>query len=293
MDIENLETFIEVAETRSFSQSARTLSLTQPAVSKRIASLESSLSTKLFDRIGRTVHLTEAGRILLPSAKQIRSELSRIEDIICNIGSSVHGKLTIATTESTATHQLPDALRTYRSEYPDVKLDLQFNTAEELLKGVEQHQFELALCPLTDRSKSKLSTRLTCKDIWAGELKIAVASNDPLVSDDNLSLDKVVQNPAILCPRKTFGRDMLDSALASRDLCATVLLESKDHTTIKSMTAVGLGWSCLPEQQIDSTLTPLEFDGFSLHYTVALVYRNDLTLSRAAKLFIETLSVNS
>ena len=81
MDIENLETFIEVAETRSFSQSAKILSLTQPAVSKRIASLESALSTRLFDRVGRTVHLTEAGRILLPSAKQ---SVYAISDQVCN-----------------------------------------------------------------------------------------------------------------------------------------------------------------------------------------------------------------
>lgn len=290
MDIENLETFIEVAETRSFSQSAKTLSLTQPAVSKRIASLESSLSTKLFDRIGRTVHLTEAGQILLPSAKQIRSELARIEDVICNIGRAVNGKLTIGTTECTATRQLPSLLRSYRLEYPDVKMDLQFDTAEEILKGVEQHQFELALCPLTDATKSRLSNRLATTDVWETELRIAVANSDSLTSEVDLTLEALVQNPAILTPQSTFIRRMLDSVLASRDLRPNPLLETKDHTTIRSMTSVGLGWTCLPLLQLDDTLTTLEIDDLDLKYTVAVVYRNDLTLSRAAQMFIDTLS---
>ena len=289
MDIENLETFIEVAETRSFSQSAKTLSLTQPAVSKRIASLESALSTRLFDRVGRTVHLTEAGRILLPSAKQIQSELARIEDVICNIGNSVNGRLTIGTTEFTATRQLPDVLRNYRAKYPDVSMDLKFQTAEDVLSGVEQQHFELALCPLTHGSTRKISSRLNCSEVWSNDMRFAVANNDPLLSSGDLSLDKLVQSPAILPPQKTFIRNILDSELASQNLEANVLLETNDYTTIRSMVSVGLGWTCLPEFQIDDTLTALDIDTFNLQYTVALIYRKDLSLSRAAQVFIETL----
>ena len=67
MDTQNLQAFVEVAESKSFSDAAETLHITQPAVSKRIAALEGQLGCKLFDRISRTVQLTEAGRCLLPS----------------------------------------------------------------------------------------------------------------------------------------------------------------------------------------------------------------------------------
>ena len=63
VDINNLQAFIEVAEKKSFSRSAESLNLTQPAVSKRIAALESELDSRLFDRVGRSVHLTEAGTV--------------------------------------------------------------------------------------------------------------------------------------------------------------------------------------------------------------------------------------
>ena len=293
MDIENLQTFIEVAETRSFSQSAKTLSLTQPAVSKRIASLESALSAKLFDRVGRSVHLTEAGRILLPSAKQIRSELHRIEDVICNIGSSVNGKLTIGTTECIATRQLPELLRSYSEEYPDVKMNLQFQAADDVLQGVEQHLFELALCPITPGIRNNLSSRLNCLDVATIDMKIAVASDDPLTTVTDLHLQKLVEAPAILPPQKCFVRNMLDRMLNNRKLDASVLLETNDYATIRSMTSVGLGWSCLPDFQIDDSLTALELQDFKLEYTVALVHRKDLTLSRAAEMFVNTVGVNT
>ena len=75
MDLANLNAFIAVAEMGSFSQAAERLHLTQPAVSKRLASLESQLNVRLFDRLGREIGLTEAGRALLPRAYQILNVL--------------------------------------------------------------------------------------------------------------------------------------------------------------------------------------------------------------------------
>jgi len=71
MDISSLQAFLAVAETGSFSRAADRLFITQPAVSKRIAALEDELHTKLFDRIGRRVALTEAGQALLPRARRL------------------------------------------------------------------------------------------------------------------------------------------------------------------------------------------------------------------------------
>ena len=124
MDINNLKAFIEVADKKSFSRSADSLQLTQPAVSKRIAALETELSARLFDRVGRSVHLTEAGRVLLPCARQISSELNRIEDVICNLGKEVSGKLSLSTTERVGAQRLPPVLKSFRDAYPNVDLSL-------------------------------------------------------------------------------------------------------------------------------------------------------------------------
>jgi len=116
LDINNLHAFIEVAEKKSFSRSAESLNLTQPAVSKRIAALESELDSRLFDRVGRTVHLTEIGKVLLPSALKISSEVARIENEIISLGSVVGGKLSIGAAEHVGVERLATMLKSYNSE---------------------------------------------------------------------------------------------------------------------------------------------------------------------------------
>ena len=76
MDTQNLKAFQAVADKGSFSEAASRLFITQPAISKRIAALELQLNCKLFDRIGRSVHLTQAGEILLPKARQILRDIA-------------------------------------------------------------------------------------------------------------------------------------------------------------------------------------------------------------------------
>ena len=87
MDTQNLRAFVAVAEKKSFSYAAESLHITQPAVSKRIATLESQLECKLFDRIGRTVQLTEAGNALLPRAEQILQSVQEAKRSIADASS--------------------------------------------------------------------------------------------------------------------------------------------------------------------------------------------------------------
>ncbi|MAK74254.1 MAG: LysR family transcriptional regulator, partial [Pseudomonadales bacterium] len=92
MDTANLQAFLAVAETGSFSRAAEQLHLTQPAVSKRIAMLEQQLDARLFDRIGRHVSLTEAGMALKPRAEQVLSLLNDTRRALSNLSSEVSGR---------------------------------------------------------------------------------------------------------------------------------------------------------------------------------------------------------
>ena len=97
MDLANLQTFIAIAEQRSFSLAGERLHVTQPAISKRIASLEEQLGIRLFDRIGRETRLTEAGRALLPRAYRIVNELDDARRALNNLSGTVSGRLSVAT----------------------------------------------------------------------------------------------------------------------------------------------------------------------------------------------------
>ena len=96
MDLANLNAFLAIAETGSFSEAGERLHLTQPAVSKRIAGLEQQLGVRLFDRLGREIGLTEAGRALLPRAYQILNVLDDTRRALTNLSGEVSGRLVLA-----------------------------------------------------------------------------------------------------------------------------------------------------------------------------------------------------
>ena len=107
MDLASLNAFIAIAETGSFSLAGERLFLTQPAISKRIAGLEQQLKVRLFDRLGRVVSLTEAGRALLPRAYQILGVLDDTRRALTNLNGEISGRLTLATSHHIGLHRLP------------------------------------------------------------------------------------------------------------------------------------------------------------------------------------------
>ncbi|MEJ2654913.1 MAG: LysR family transcriptional regulator, partial [Acidihalobacter sp.] len=156
MDISTLQAFTAIADHGSFSEAATRLHLTQPAVSKRIRQLESELGERLFDRVARSVQLTEAGRALLPSARRILLELNESRRLLANLSGRVAGTLSIGTSHHIGLHRLPDLLRRYTHRYPDVDLDLRFLDSEEGCNLVEHGELELALVTLPQRTPPAL-----------------------------------------------------------------------------------------------------------------------------------------
>ena len=131
METNNLNAFVLVAENGSFSAAAQKLHLTQPAVSKRVATLEEQLDTVLFDRIGRTVTLTEAGRALLPHARAVQQELAAAERSVRDLDGDVAGHLRLATSHHIGLHRLPPVLSYFNRQYPGVQIDIEFTDSEQ------------------------------------------------------------------------------------------------------------------------------------------------------------------
>jgi DNA-binding transcriptional LysR family regulator len=162
IDIPQLEAFLAVSKRGGFSGAATELHLTQPAVSKRIAALESALDTRLFDRIGKQVSLTEAGVALSTSAEKILAELADSQRVLSNLRSGVGGQLTIASSHHIGLHRLPPVLRAYASRYPGVALDLKFMDSEIACNRVAHGELELALITLPQQLSAPRSRKSTC-----------------------------------------------------------------------------------------------------------------------------------
>lgn len=148
MDTAGLQAFVTVTNCGSFSLAAQQLFLTQSAVSKRIALLESQLNCRLFDRIGRQVVLTEAGRALFPRARDILLAIEDAERTLGNLSGQIGGRLALATSHHISLHRLPPILKAFVDRFPEVELDLQFAASEVAYEGVLRGELELALITL-------------------------------------------------------------------------------------------------------------------------------------------------
>ena len=281
MDLTALQAFVAVARGRSFSRAADELFLTQPAVSKRIAALEEELRARLFDRVGRSVVLTEAGEALLPHARRVLAELEASRQAVADLRGTVGGRLRIGTSHHIGLHRLPPVLRSFAARYPEVELDLHFMDSEQACHAVERGELELAVVTLPRSPAESLAT----ETLWPDPLALVAAPDHPLAARGRVELPDLAGHAAILPAPNTFTRRILADALRPHGLRLSVALETNYLETIKMMVSVGLGWSALPRTMLDGELLELAVPGLRLSRSLGLVRRVGRTPGNAARAF--------
>lgn len=285
MDTANLKAFIAVAEQQSFSRAADVLFLTQPAVSKRIAVLEQELNSALFDRIGRVIELTQAGKALLPRAHQILDEIKAAHIAVDNLSDTVAGKLSVGISHHISMYRMPDVLRDFVKRYPQVELDIRFLGSEEASNAVEQGYLEFALITLPEVAPD----RLHMATIWQDPLTIVTATDHPLAETPGAGIEELVGYPAILPTADTVTRQMVARAFKEQGHEIKVGMETNTLETIKMMVSIGLGWSALPLTMIDAKLRCHSFAELEFTRNLGIVAHPKRTQSNAARALLELL----
>ena len=279
MDIAALKAFIAVADSGSFSLAAEQLFLTQPAISKRVSALENELETRLFDRIGRGVSLTEAGQALLPRARNILLDLEDSVRALSNLSGEIHGTLRFGTSHHIGLHRLPPVLKAFVHVYPQVRLDIRFMDSEEACLAVEHGELELAIVTLPPSPANVLQT----EKVWDDPLAIMVARDHPLAQKRRLSLRDLASHPVILPATGTYTRQIAEAAFKEVDLHLDIALSTNYLETIHMLVSVGIGWSLLPVTMQDDQTRILSVSALSLSRSLGVVYHRDRTLSNAAR----------
>ena len=284
MDIQSIQAFLAVAASGSFSRAAETLYLTQPAVSKRIQALEHSLDTPLFDRIGKSVRLTEAGQALLPSCRHIIAEIEESKRIISNLRRTTSGVLNLATSHHIGLHRLPPVLREFSSRYPDVELKLSFMDSEQACQQIISGDIELAIITLPYEPDDRLEKA----SVWHDPLCTAVARQHALATANRVTLKQLMKHAAILPSPGTYTRQLIDAALGL-DASVHTLLETHYLETIKAMVQAGLGWSMLPMSMLDDSLVALDIRRGRATRQLGTIVHSQRTLSNAVVAMINLL----
>lgn len=285
MDLATLNAFIAIAELGSFSEAAERLHLTQPAVSKRIASLEQQLSVRLFDRLGREVSLTEAGRALLPRAYQILNVLDDTRRALTNLNGEICGRLTLATSHHIGLHRLPPLLRAFTRAHPQVALDIQFLDSEVAYEEVLHGRAELAVITLAPETREPVHAVA----VWDDPLDFVAAPEHPLARNQAITLADVAHHPAVFPGGNTFTHHIVRRLFEAEGLTPNIAMSTNYLETIKMMVSIGLAWSVLPRTMLDEQVARLPLPGIQLTRQLGYISHTERTLSNAARAFMNLL----
>ncbi len=284
MNLDELKAFLAVVECQSFTQAADRIHLTQPAISKRIAKLEDSLDTRLFDRIGTKVLLTEAGRVLLERANEVLRDLDDIERAIHNLSGVISGKIQFATSHHIGLHRLPPVFEKFHRHYPAVSLDVRFLDSEQACLQVGRGELEFAIVTLPPEVKAPL----IAEAVWPDPIEIMVSNLHPLANlSDSISPQELVRHAALLPAIGTYTRELVARAFASLNMPLNIEISSNYLEVLKMLTVAGLGWSALPRSMRDERLQQVRVEQLTLQRQLGIVTHEKRTLSNAGQRFVE------
>jgi DNA-binding transcriptional LysR family regulator len=288
MDTQNLLTFVTVTRLQSVSLAAEELHLTQPAITKRIQLLEQQLNTRLFDRIGRKLFLTEAGTCLLPYANNILQLLAASRQALADLDGEVRGVLKLVTSHHIGLHRLPKVLQAYKKRYPLVKIQIEFMNSAEAHQAILQGQADVGVTTENDDP----DTRIRSTAIWQDTLRFVVARDHPLVKIKKPRLAHIAQYPAILPDPKFYTAQLVANLFNSHKLPLVYEqgLTANYLESIKALLAVGDTWSVLPESMLDKKLiTALDPVGIKLSRKLVCISHQDRSLNKAAYMVMQLL----
>ena len=291
MQSTDLETFLAVADYGSFSKAAEVLHITQPAVTKRIQNLESRLNTRLFDRVGKKVYLTDGGNLLMPRARRLITEMADTERLLRNLDARVDGALRLATSHHVGLHRLAPVLRTFSRAYPDVQLDIRFEDSEAAHELVRRADTELAVVTLNPEGDAEL----TCTPIWDDPLCFVVAPDHPLLSrgDQRVTLEQLARHPVVLPGMATYTGRIVADLFRARKIELHPTLSTNFLETISMLVGIGLGWSVLPASMVGESLVALSTDAPALRRQLGCVTHPQRTPSNAARAFLDIVKASA
>jgi DNA-binding transcriptional LysR family regulator len=193
MDLRRLRYFVVAAEELNFSRAAERLHIAQPPLSAQIKQLENELGVLLFDRRGRGVRLTDAGRVLLEEARRIFIQLEQTARIVERVGSGKVGRLSLGFVPSATNEVLPPVLYEFQRRFPDVELYLHEMMPDQVVQRLHGRQIEVGFfyLPFDDSA-------LDFKPVSREPLVVALPETHPLAEEPGIDLHTLDSEPFVL-----------------------------------------------------------------------------------------------
>jgi LysR family transcriptional regulator, low CO2-responsive transcriptional regulator len=287
MDFEQLETFLEVARLSSFSRAAERRFRTQPAISAQIRALEEEVGARLLDRSGGKVSITQSGKLFQKYAEETLEARKAVLTAIAETERVPRGEIIVGANEGTCLHILPEVFAEFKRQYPDVAVNIKRADYGKILESVIDNSvdFGVVSLPVNDN-------RLKIVLIHRDELVIIAPPDHPLANSKSAMVADTANFPLVV-PKAGHTRDALEELFNERRVKPRYAMELDSSELLKRFVAakVGVGFIARSHVQEDvqaRVLAAIEISDAQIRRDLALVYRKDKALSRAALAFIDT-----
>jgi len=279
-----LRAFCTATQTGSISGAAEKLFISQPTVSLQIQSLERDFGAALFERKGPKIQLTPEGEVFYKLAQPLLEQFSKLEESFkASIGKIEGGEIKIAAGESTILYILPDIVKSFAEQYPDIKINLYNETGRDGLAMLRADEVDFAI-----GSFVTVPEDMVYESIWSYEPTLITPSGHPLSKIKSPTIEDISQYGLILPPKHLATWRVIEAEFEKHGVKLNVALEAGGWEVIKRYVEIGMGISivtdvCLTDDDAIHKTSLLEY--FPKR-TYGIVVRRGKFLTPQSKMFI-------
>ncbi len=246
MEINQLRYVCAIADTGNFSRAAERCQVAQPSLSQQVLKLEEDLGVKLFDRLGRSIRLTEAGRAFIPHARSILEQMDVARMSVAEKHGDLRGSVTVGVIPTIAPYLMPGYTASFAKKFPDAKLRIIEETTSVLIDGLRDLSIDAAVLALPLRHKDLELFPIRTEPLFA-----VLKKNHPRASAHSLSLKELRGEPFVMLRDGHCFRDLSINTCARARVTPKIAFESGQFSSLLGMVAAGVGVSLIPEMAID------------------------------------------
>jgi LysR family hydrogen peroxide-inducible transcriptional activator len=251
MEIHQLRYFVAVADEGSFSRAAAKVRVAQPSLSQQIRKLEAEVGQPLFDRLPRSVVLTEAGRCLIDYARQILASIGDARRCVDELKGEVSGALAVGAIPTIAPYVLPELVVTFQKHYPQVTLEIVEDVTDGITRRIEAGELDVALASTCQPNPSLRRESLATEPLLA-----LVPEEHPLAKRHLVEFDDLKSQRFLLLHEMHCLSQQVNHLLESRRLRPEIALAGSQLSTIANMVAASIGISIVPQMMVKHHATP-------------------------------------
>jgi len=246
MEFHQLRYVCAVAETGSFSRAAERCQIAQPSLSQQVLKLEENLGAKLFDRLGRSVRLTEAGRAFVPHARSILEQMEMARSSVAQKNADARGSVSLGVIPTISPYLVPRYTTSFAKRFPDARLRIVEDVTPVLIESLRELSIDIAILALPLRHKDLELFSLKTEPLFA-----VLPKDHRLAGAASVSLKDLRGEPFVMLRDGHCFRDLSLATCARARITPNIAFESGQFSSLFGMVAAGVGISLAPEMAVD------------------------------------------